>query len=397
MRRRYTIPLLALLLVTSCVAQRPPAGNAAADVAARISSVETGLVSGSIAPPGSSRFTIEERLRHYAVPGVSVAVINNGRVEWARAWGTVEAGKSNAVDTTTLFQAASISKTLTALAALRMVQDGALQLNEDVNLRLTSWKVPASQPTAVEKVTLARLLSHSAGVTVSGFPGYGTGSPIPTIVQVLRGEAPANTSNVEVDIVPGDRVRYSGGGYTIVQLLISDVTGKPFADVMRDMVLVPAGMSRSTFAQPLPTERWSEAATGHSRTGTAISGRFYTYPELAAAGLWTTPSDLARFAIEVQRAFDGGTRSMLSAGLTRQMLTPRSDDYGLGFAIAGAGSDRWFAHGGSNVGFRSHLVASVHGGRGAIVLTNGDRGFDLGTEVLRAIARTYDWPSHAVD
>jgi len=309
----------------------------------------------------------------------------------------MEAGKSNAVDTTTLFQAASISKTLTAIAALRLVQDGALQLDEDVNLRLTSWKVPTSQLTAVEKVTLARLLSHSAGVTVSGFPGYRTGSPIPTTEQVLRGEPPANTSKVEVDIVPGNTMRYSGGGYTIVQLLISDVTGKPFADVMREIVLVPAGMSRSTFAQSLPAVRWVEAASGHSRTGTAITGKFYTYPELAAAGLWTTPSDLARFAIEVQRAFDGGSRGILSAGLTRQMLTPRSDDYGMGFTIAGEGGDRWFAHSGSNVGFRSHLVASVHGGRGAVVMTNGDRGFDLATEILRAIARTYDWPSHAVD
>ncbi|HEU0015158.1 MAG TPA: serine hydrolase domain-containing protein [Longimicrobium sp.] len=388
---RPSAALLALLACAACATARGPA--AGPDVGERIRRVENGLrtyheVRGETAPP----LSIEERLRFYRVPAVSVAVINDGRIEWARAWGEAEAGSGVRVDTTTLFQAASISKPVAAVAALRLVEQGVLSLDEDVNVKLRSWKVPDGPHTAAEKVTLRRLLSHSAGTTVHGFPGYAAGAAVPTVVQVLDGSAPANTRPVRVDTVPGALWRYSGGGYTIAQLLMSDVTGKPFAELMREQVLAPAGMHRSTYAQPLPAERAARAATAHRNDGTPIPGKHHTYPEQAAAGLWTTPSDLARLAIEVQRAYAGQTGRVITPATARLMLATQAGAYGLGFGVNGQADSLWFEHGGSNAGFQSYFAALAETGQGLVIMTNGDAGFPLAMEILRAVAREYGLP-----
>lgn len=380
---------LAFVFGSGCVAHNQ---SVLPDAEDRIRRVESGLLTHNIVRGESPLpLTIDERLRFYHVPGVSVAVINNGRLEWARAWGEAQFGTGIPVDTSTLFQAASISKPVTAAGALQLVERGALQLDEDVNRWLRSWKVPESEFTAVEKVTLRRLLSHSAGTTVSGFPGYAAGAAVPSLVPLLNGEPPANTGAVRVDTVPGSRFRYSGGGTSVVQLLITDVTGRPFPEFMERQVLDPAGMHHSVFAQPLPTERLHKAAAGHRRDGAPIPGMFHTYPEMAAAGLWSTPSDLARFAIEIQRALAGDSGRILPPEMARRMVTPQAGNYGLGFWIEGAGDSLWFSHGGSNAGFRSNLVASGQRGSGAVVMTNGDRGSDLADEILRSIAREYGW------
>ncbi|HEX5725752.1 MAG TPA: serine hydrolase domain-containing protein [Longimicrobiaceae bacterium] len=380
------LPVVALLLGSASSLR----GQTPAEVAERIRRVESGLltyhvVRGETAPP----LTIEDRLRFYRVPGVSVAVINNGRIEWARGWGEAEAGSGVAVDTATLFQAASISKPVTAVAALRLVQAGRLGLDEDVNRWLRSWQVPDTPFTAAEKVTLRRLLSHSAGTTVHGFPGYAAGDTVPTVVQVLTGGPPANTRPVRVDTFPGSLWRYSGGGYTIVQLLLTEVTGRPFAELMREQVLEPAGMRHSTFAQPLPAERVGRAATAHRGDGTAIPGKHHTYPEQAAAGLWTTPSDLARLAIEVQRAYNGEAGRIVTPETARLMLTPQVGPHGLGFQVNGEADSLWFEHGGSNEGFRTYFAALARTGQGFVIMTNGANGTDLALEILRSISREY--------
>lgn len=388
-----TAVLMLPLLSAGCAAHGG-APSAGPDVEARIRRVETGLPTYQSVRGETNTFTIEERLRHHRVPGVSVAVINDGRIEWARGWGETEAGSGIPVDSTTLFQAASISKPVAAIAALRLVENGVLDLDEDVNARLRSWRVPENEFTATEKVTLRRLLSHSAGTTVHGFPGYAAGAAVPTTVQVLDGAAPANTRPVRVDTVPGSRSRYSGGGLTIAQLLMTDVIGRPFAELMREQVLEPAGMRRSTFAQPLPADRAGEAATAHGRDGQPVAGRHYTYPEQAAAGLWTTPSDLARLALEVQRAYAGETGRILSPEMARRMLTVQAGQYGLGFGLAGEADSLRFIHGGSNRGFQSFFLAMAGAGRGVIVMTNGDAGSDLTMEILRSVAREYGLPGY---
>ncbi|MGH8186502.1 MAG: serine hydrolase, partial [Steroidobacteraceae bacterium] len=245
--------------------------------------------------------------------------------------------------------------------------------------------------TTRERVTLRRLLSHSAGLTVHGFPGYESGQEVPTLRQILDGERPANSAAVRVDIVPGQTYRYSGGGYQVMQLLLEDVTGKEFPRLMRTRVLDPFGMSDSTFEQPLPAQLLSRVALPYHGDGRPVRGGPHVYPELAAAGLWTTPSDLARFAIGMQRAWAGRRGSVLSKATTQTMMTAGIDRHGLGPVVGGAPPRLYFTHGGANAGYRCLLVSYLDGD-GAVVMTNGDRGGELTGRLMRTIAREYQWP-----
>jgi hypothetical protein len=170
------------------------------------------------------------------------------------------------------------------------------------------------------------------------------------------------------------------------------VTGRPFPALLADLVLGPVGMTDSTYAQPLPGDRRAAAASGHRANGTLLPGRYHTYPEMAAAGLWTTPTDLATFLLEIQRAVRGQSK-VLSAALAREMITVQRGSYGLGLSLEGTGPDASFGHGGSNAGFKCQMVAFVEGGRGAVVMTNGDQGGRLAAELLRAVSAEYGWPS----
>ncbi len=325
------------------------------------------------------------------VPGVSVAVINNGAIEWARGYGVAQAGSKRAVSTETLFQAASISKPVAAFAALHLAEQGKLSLDEDVNNKLSTWKVPAGAQTAESPVTMRNLLNHSAGTTVHGFRGYAAGEAVPTLTELLDGAKPANSGPVRVATRPGEQWRYSGGGFSIAQLLMSSVSGKAFAPLMADLVLSPLGMKHSTFAQPLPAALHSVAATGHDENGKPIKGKWHIYPEQAAAGLWTTPSDLARFAIELQQASAGKSDKVISQAMATQMLTRLKGSYGLGISVGEVEGEPSFSHGGSNEGFRTFLFALTMGGQGAVVMTNGERGSGVAGELLHSIAAEYRW------
>jgi CubicO group peptidase (beta-lactamase class C family) len=371
---------------------------AAAEDSARIGRVLRGL-----RPPvevegrPAARWTLAERMTHHKVPGVSIAVIEGGRVAWARGFGVKEAGKSDSVTPTTLFQAASISKPVAATAMLRLVERGTLQLDTNVNTYLKSWKVPDNKFTTTEKVTLRRIVSHTAGLTVHGFPGYATTEPLPTVVQVLDGVKPANTAPVRVDTTPGSIERYSGGGTTVMQQLLVDVTGKPFPALMQELVLGPAGMKSSTYEQPLPTARSAEAARAHGRDGSPIPGGWHVYPEMAPAGLWTTPTDLATWALAITDARAGRSTTLLSQGMTSQMLTAQKGEIGLGPFVGGSGRNFHFGHGGANEGFHSELVMYPELGLGAAVMTNGDGGPLLIREVLRSLAAEYGWPDYGAE
>ena len=369
-----------------------------ASLAARIRRVETGLLPAVTLRGQPIRgMTLAERMRHHHTPGLSVAVIDDGRIEWARGYGVSDAEGGRPVDTTTLFQAASISKPVAAVVALRLAEQGRLALDEDVNASLRGWRVPDSPFLRDEQVTPRRLLTHSAGLTVHGFGGYAAGQPVPTTRQVLDGTPPANSAPVRADTVPGSVWRYSGGGYTVLQQLIEDVTARPFTAVARELVLGPAGMRWSTYEQPLPPARESDAAAGHATSGAPIPGRHHTYPEMAAAGLWTTPSDLARLAIELQRSLAGKRDGVLSPEMTKRMLSRQFGSWGLGFEVDGAGDSARFSHGGSNEGFRAFFVAFHARGQGAVVMTNGDGGGEVAMELVRSIAREYDWPAFRPD
>ena len=350
-------------------------------------------------------FDLVERMRFYHVPAVSIAVIDGDRVVYAKGFGTRTFGRTEPVDTSTLFLAGSISKPVFATGLLALVQQGKLNLDEDVNHYLKSWQLPESQYTRDQKVTLRRLLSHSAGLTVWGFPGYELGTPVPTIQQVLNGEKPANTPAVRNDTVPGARWLYSGGGITIAQLVTTEVTGEPFPELMRRLVLRPSGMVHSTYENPPPASLAGYLASGHERRDTPVPGGYHVYPEMAAAGLWTTPSDLARWAITLTRSYHGAGGGPLSPAMARQMLTPQIEVtgqnagpvrswWGLGVQLQGSGDSLRFSHGGRDEGFVANLFMWPKQQRGLVIMTNGVSNA-LIEEINRAFGEQYALPAGA--
>lgn len=343
---------------------------------------------------GEKGWSLEERMKRYKVEAVSVAVFGGGRILWTEARGAADREAGAAATPETLFQAGSISKPVAAAGVLREVERGALRLDADVNEYLKSWKLPEGGAAKGQTVTLERLLSHRAGLTVHGFPGYEAGKPVPTVPQVLDGAAPANTEPVRIAFEPGTKFQYSGGGYTIAQLALTDALSRPFPELLRELVLAPSGMTHSTYEQPLPTAKLSLAAAGYRRDGAPIPGKRNTYPEMAAAGLWTTPEDLARFAIAVQRSLAGEKNALLSKESARRMTTPIADGpNGLGLFLDSREGTTWFGHDGADEGFQALLVASRDGTCrcGVVVMANSDNGVRLGQEILRGIARESGW------
>ena len=386
--------LLAIFVVImggSCSAAAEENVTATPNIEQRVERIIDGLRPAvDIAGEAPKKLKLIKRMNDLHVPGVSIAVIHGGAVEWARGFGVAAIGGSP-VESETLFQAGSISKPVSAVAALALVQAGKLDLDADVNLALKSWKIPANPYTDEAKVTLRRLLNHSAGITVDGFPGYPADGPVPSLVDVLDGTPPANTAPIRVDTPPGKQFRYSGGGYTIMQQLLIDVAGKPFPDLLEETVLKPFGMTHSHFHQPLPPGDTSMSSTPYRVEGTPVPGGPHTYPELAAAGLWTTPTDLARFALALQNAWAGRDTLVLSQSTASQMLTPGLGDYGLGPIVRGSPPQRRFLHEGINDGFVNSMIA-FESGDGAVVMTNGIRGRQLAREIMASIAVEYHWP-----
>lgn len=361
------------------------AASAHADDNAAIARIEAGLrppVALANAPLKTE--TLQDAMTRLKVPGVSIAVIKDGKIAWTRGYGVAWTG-GPAVTPQTLFQAASVSKPVAAMGALRMVEQGKLDLDAGIDTALTGWKLPAGKG----KPGVRQLLSHTGGVSVSGFPGYAAGAPVPTLAQVLDGAGAANTEAIRVDAAPGSAWHYSGGGYTLLQQAMIDRAGKPFDVLLQESVLAPLGMNESTFAQPLPAALQAKAARPHDRDGKPFPGGAFTHPEQAAAGLWTTPQDLAKFAIAIQKGAAGLDNGVLSPAMMRTMVTPVMNDYALGLQIQDSG--KGFGHGGSNRGFKASMVGSVEGGDGAVILTNGDNGGDLAAGLMRAIAHEYKW------
>ena len=336
---------------------------------------------------------VEESLKKYDVPGASVAVFEGYHLVWAKGYGTVDVRTHKPVEPTTLFQAASISKPVAALAAMRLVQAGMLNLDTNVNHYLKSWSLPESDLTKASPVTLRLIMSHTAGLNVHGFRGYEAGSDIPTVPQVLDGKAPANSEAVRVTVAPTTKFEYSGGGYTILQQLLMDVTHEAFPDLMHNLVLGPLGMSLSTYEQPIPASAVPLASTAHEPHGQPINGDRHIYPEMAAAGLSTTPSELARFAMAIQQAREGVPSAIISKQLAELMTTPyMPGSFGLGFEMLRSNEKekRFFGHTGGNVGYRCMLLATLHGGNGVAAMTNGDE-FKAVSEIVNKVVAEYGW------
>ena len=372
------------------------AGTAAAVQDDRVDALVR-TIEGPQAPnrQGLDPYTLEEIMSLAGVPGVSVAVIEDFRIHWARGYGIADAAAGTPVDTGTLFQAASISKPVAAMAVVRASEEGFFSLDDDINEILTSWRLPETPHTRSRPVTPRTLTSHTSGTGDGfGFPGYRPGAPLPATVQILNGEEPSNVGPVLLVREPLTAFHYSGGGVTMMELALTDATGRPFPELLREWVLGPIGMTRSTFEQPLSAELDRNAARAHDTNGQPRDAKWHVYPELAAAGLWTTPTDLARFAIDVQRALAGRDGTVLSATGAQQMVTPVGvGDYGAGFRVSKRGQGWYFGHGGSNRGFRATLLAHKVKGYGVAIMTNADRGGVVLDELTARIERAYGWDS----
>lgn len=356
-----------------------------------VTKFENGLVPSVLVKAESTAANITERMRARKVNGASIAIIDKGRIAWAKGYGSRNAAE--VVDTATLFQCASIGKIVTSLAALQLVNKGLITLNEDINQKLRSWKLPDNEFTEQKKVTLRHLLTHSSGLTDNyGFKGYRPGSNIPNLLQILNAQSPANNNkSLAVAATPGTTERYSGGGFMIIQQLIEDLTGMPFHRYVDSVIFKPFGMVHSSYAFH-PESISANIAFAHNDDGKPYRQFNYKlYPEQAAAGFWTTATDLARLVLAIQQ-MAGGQSNFLDKILVDDMLKPQINSMGLGMHVKGDMKPVGFWHAGNNEGYTGILMASIETGQGAVVLTNSNQGEWLAMEIMRSAAATYQWP-----
>lgn len=337
----------------------------------------------------SKTYSIQEKMKASNIPGASVVVVRDGKVVLNNGYGIANELTGTKVNEHTLFQAGSISKPVAALAVFKLVQQGKLDLDTDVNQYLKTWKIPKSKYTKKEKVTLRQLLSHTAGLNVHGFPGYPLGADIPSTEDVLNGKG--NTSEVKVITTPGEKWEYSGGGYTIMQLVVEDVSGMPFHEFMDKKILPEIGMTESTYSYNLSGEKKKLASAAYEMNGDIYGEPWNNYPESAAAGLWTTGADLAKFCLFIQKDEAERREGSISGELIREMLTPGKGNWGLGLSISGEGPELRFGHGGKNAGFTNDMYAFKNKKDAIIILTNGDNGSALISDIHYAVSNFYNW------
>ena len=349
-----------------------------------------GVLPNQYGPPQN----LSDRMALEQIPGLSIAVVSDGEIEWARGFGVKEYGQPTRITNETLFEAASITKTIFTVALMKLVSEGVLDLDEDVNSYLKSWRVPKNgnwQPI----ITLRQILSHTAGLNLHGVIGYARGDNIPTLVQILNGEPPSIQPPITVDGIPGLQNRYSTGGYAIAEQVVIDTTGRSVAELVCEIVLEPLEMVHSSMDEPLPSRFEKLMATGHTWSRQPIKGKWRAHT-LGVSRLRTTPTDLARLGIEFQRAWQGKPTKVISNASAMQILSPPiGSEWGLGLKVAGEDDSIRFWMTGSSFGFVAMWVFYRDIGKGAVVMNNFDWGDLFLYEVTRAIAGEYAWPDYS--
>lgn len=381
-----SVMILLLFIITACETPR-------SRMRQRMRAVENGLLKAAVFKGlEPEKMKLAERMQYYRVPGVSIAAIYKNKVDWVKAYGVKNARFSDPILTDSLFQAAALSQPVSALTALHFVQKGRLSLDSDVNTILKSWKIPESPFTQRNKVTLRRILNHSASFVPEKLVGFPQSEDLPSLRMILAGEKPALPSGVWLTGPPGAGFLFSDAGYAVLQQLLEDLEEKLFAAITEEAVFQPLGMQNSTFECPLPSVLEEKAVSGHLREGAPLEGRWHRYPAVAASGLWSTPSDLALFVIEVMKTARGESQRIVSPALAQAMLTPEEGIHGLGVNIEDAGDNLFFHMWGSNKGYECILVGYPVRGEGAVVMTNSENGYYIIHEILRGISATYEWP-----
>ncbi|RZN78870.1 MAG: class A beta-lactamase-related serine hydrolase [Winogradskyella sp.] len=390
-RFNYLIKLQVFLFFTISIsnisAQTNPTYSEA--VESRIKDVENNLRDK---PMDSSDIThnLSERMKFHNIPAVSIAVIKNYELDWARAYGFADKEAQIPATTTTLFQAASISKSLNAVGVLRWAETNNIDLEADIDTFLKSWTLKSRKKANGKTISIASILSHSAGLSRHGFGGYEVGDALPTTQQILDGKKPANTKKVKSLFEPNTKFKYSGGGTTITQLILTENTGSPYDTYMKEHILNPLGMTESFYTQPPPKD--AALATAYWSKGEPLKTKYHVYPEMAAAGLWTTPTDLSKYIIEMQKSLKGESNKLLSKDMTKKMMTPylEGEATGFGVFISEILDKKYFQHGGSNEGFKCHYYASLENGNGVVIMVNSEN-YDIITEIIRSVVKVYEW------
>lgn len=362
------------------------------EVESKIHQVEQNLASW-VEIEDTPKWNLQERMNFYKIKGISIAIIKNFKIEWARGYGWADSAENRLVTASTLFQAASISKSLNALGMLKLAQNKSIDINTDINSYLSSWKFPYDSVSKGKKITIANLLSHTGGLNISGFDGYTKIDSIPNIIQILNGKNPANNDAVKSIFEPNLKYKYSGGGTTISQLIIEDVSGENYAAYMESNVLKPIGMQNSFYTNTTSKSKLKLLATGYNGEK-EVAMKYHIYPEKAAAGLWTNPTELSKCVIEIQKSLLGKSNKILPQKMITQMLTPYLDSSSaLGVFIDEKGSAKYFRHGGVNEGFTSLYVGNMKNGYGAVVMCNSTDKTIL-YEILNSIATVYKWENY---
>jgi CubicO group peptidase (beta-lactamase class C family) len=396
--KKTTMWLSALTLLAAQACAAVPDETAPPAIGEQVETALGPVVTASAAEPAFWR--LEDRMAFHRVPGLSIAVVRDGEIVWSQSYGAADAETGRPVTSQTLFQAASVSKPVAAFGALRMVDAGLIELDAPINDALRTWRLEDGAYADAPPVTLRGLLAHTAGLSVSGFGGYPAGSELPTVYDILNGAEPSNTGPVERISPPDTEWRYSGGGYTLAQLAMADVAREAFPQLMERLVLGPVGMDASTFDAELGWRAPELTARAHAAPGDRpVEGGSHAYPEYAAAGLWTTAEDLARFAMALGDAASGAPDALISADLMAEAMQIYFDEepYGLGFEVIDTGDGPVLSHPGGNYGFRSHMFTYSDGRGGAVILTNGSNGLDLIAEIHVALSRTMGWAHGAPD
>lgn len=339
-----------------------------------------------------NKYSIIQRMKYYKIPSVSIAIIDNEKIVLSKTYGLAGIEQNRPANTNTLYQVASISKSINALGVIKLVQDGYLSLTKDIRNYLKTWTFPDNELSKNKAITIKNLLSHTAGLSVHGFIGYSINDSLPSINQILDGQMPANNEPVKPIYPINEHFEYSGGGYTIIRKILDDNISSNYDSLMTAIVLGPLKMTNSTFSQPL-SKKYKNFAYGTDKEMKTLKGNYYIYPEQSAGGLWSTATDIAKFVLSIQHDLKGSKNAILNKQLTQEMLTPVLNNYSLGFGIVEKGGEKYFWHEGESYGYNSMYYGSFTTGKGVVILTNAypANGHPFIQELLNSVATVYNW------
>lgn len=318
--------------------------------------------------------SVPKLLKRYNVPGTAIGIIKNGEVTYILNYGMADKNENKFVNNDTIFQVGSVSKSLSAWGVMHLIDEGKIGIDDPVEKYLTRWHLPTSKFNNND-VTIRRLLSHTAGLSSHGYSGTKPGEKLNTIEESL-------SKGVQIVVQPGSEFMYSGGGYTVLQLLTEEVTKKTFDRYMYNEILKPLGMEHSSYSNNFTNTNMSKS---YGTLGQTLPN--YNFTEEAAAGLKTTLPDFLKFIIA---SMDGNNGEIRGRGILKNesvdlMFTPVKENYGLGFCIHQLSDNNTLIdHGGANIGWRAQYGMIPEKKDGLVIFTNSDNGQNLIDDIFNS-------------